>query len=82
MIKFIGEREGRSFLGIVLTDENIERLKKDQPVHFTCEQLNLPTFQVKEVVIMHSPTEKEFVEKMRERGYNPKVQIDPLDTKQ
>lgn len=82
MIKFLGERDGRTHLGIVITEGNIERLKLDQPIHFTCEQMNLPTFNVKEIVIIYAKTEKDFVEFLKETGHNPEIRIDPLDTKQ
>ena len=82
MIKWMGERNGRKFLGIILTEGNIEKLKQDMPIHFSCEQMHLITIDVQEVVVAYAKTEKDFVAKMKEHGQDFKVTIDPLDTKQ
>jgi hypothetical protein len=42
MIKFTGRGfNGKKVIGIGLTEENIERLKQDDPILFSCESLGL-----------------------------------------
>lgn len=57
MIKLLGKHEesGRTFLCIVLTRENIDRLEKDA-IHFHAEQMNVSQLVINEIIIMFFET--------------------------
>jgi len=69
MIKLLGRHEhsGRDFLCIVLTKDNVDRLKTDA-IHFHAEQMNISHLLINEVVIMYFETIEEAIKFFREDG--------------
>lgn len=57
MIKGILEmKDGRKTLLLAITEGNVERLKKDMPIHFNCEQMGVPEIRVQEVLVAYFKT--------------------------
>ena len=52
MIKFIANRtDGRKVLGLILSEENIKRLKNDKPIQFFAQEMSLDKIMVDEIMI-------------------------------
>lgn len=72
MIKFIAtdETTGRRMLGMIITEDNIENLKKDMPIHFHVEQMagigNI--IECHEVIIIYFKTIEEAMEYFKNTG--------------
>lgn len=63
MIKAIGRRfDGKLCLIIAISEENIERLKDDKPIHFYAQQMKMDKIQVDEVLLAYFETEEKAVE--------------------
>lgn len=68
MVKMLGTKEGRVFLGIGLSYGNLERLKAGRPIHFNAEEMNLPTLVVSEVIIFAGETEDSMRDELQQAG--------------
>jgi len=76
MIKFMMTTDaGRKVLGIVISEGNVELLKKDNPIHFSAEEMGLIDIHVNEITIFYTKTEEEFKKMMVEKGYITKETI-------
>jgi hypothetical protein len=71
MIKFLitHPETKRIILGLVITETNVERLKKDQPIHFHAEDLGLKEFKYNEFLLIYYPTLEEAEKDLRDKGY-------------
>lgn len=64
MVLFRGMRLSRPFVGICLTEKNIEKLKKDQPIfRFKEEAGNILSA---DLVIIYAETEDDFMRRLQE----------------
>lgn len=42
MLKFRGSGDGREFLGMILEERNLQRLREGHPIHILKEEMSLP----------------------------------------
>lgn len=57
MIKFIAESpEGRLILGLCIVEDNVIKLKNNQPIFFRAEDMYLKEIKVNEITICYFPT--------------------------
>jgi hypothetical protein len=78
MIKFIGTREGRSYLGLVITQGNVQHFKKGHPMMISAEDLGpeFREFKVQDILIMYYETEERALEDFKNNGFfGPKTII-------
>jgi hypothetical protein len=81
MLKFTGQRRGRVFVGLGLSDLNLRRLRADQPIVVDLVALGLPG-PPQEVLLFAGPTEEAMVAHLRAAGFDlpaPKPDPDPSD---
>ncbi len=71
MIKFLitHPTTKRKIFGCVLTDQNMDLLKKGKPIHFNAEDLELQYLKTNEMMIMYYPTNEEAIKDLTEKGY-------------
>ena len=66
MIKFRGTgRDGRTAIGLGITDRNIEKLREGNPIHIFGEELGMPGF---EILLMTGTDEQAITTELRESG--------------
>lgn len=63
MIKFTGEHNGRVLIGLGLSEGNIQRLKRGEPIHIHFEELNLP--HPYELLVFYGATEEEMARELK-----------------
>lgn len=68
MIKAVGRAGDRPLIIIGLSDENLRRLRDDQPIRFDLADLGLPPALV---LILGGPTEDAIVDQLHENGLLP-----------
>lgn len=61
MIKFISHRGARKLLGIGLSQGNVDRLKKKQPVWITGEEVGISNL---DIMIMYGETEQSIADEL------------------
>lgn len=74
MIKFLAtdQTNGRTILGMIITEENIEAMKNDNPVHFNVEELpGMKKIECEEVLIIYYPTMEIALKDLEDKGYIP-----------
>lgn len=71
MIKFLitHPETKRKIFGMVITDGNIELLKKDKPLHFNAEQLGLSEVKFNELLLLYYESNEIAVKDLKEKGY-------------
>lgn len=86
MIKFISSSSsGRKMLGLIISEGNVENLKKGFPIHFNAEDMGLIDIQCNEVIVCYFSTEKEAYEYFNKNGYitkDTKIKEEKEPTKQ
>lgn len=77
MIKFLIKHPetNRYIFGMVITDGNMDLLKKSHPIHINSEALDLPFFKFNELMLLYYPTNEEAEKDLREKGYITKNTI-------
>lgn len=68
MVKMLGTKDGRTFLGIGLSYSNLERLKAGRPIHFNAEEMHLPAIAVSDVIIFAGETEDSMRDELQQAG--------------
>jgi len=65
MIKFTATREnGRTMVGLGISEGNVERLRQGKPIHLHLEELNLP-YKI-DLMIMYGETEQALADSLKE----------------
>ena len=66
MIKFLIDRaDGKKVIGLALSEQNVIRLKNDEPIVTDLDQLNMLNV---DVIIFYGETEEKIVNKLIEHG--------------
>lgn len=71
MIKFLGEdsETGRRILGLIITEDNVIKLKENMPIHFHCEQMyGMKEIAIEEVMIMYYRDIDEAIAGLKKNG--------------
>lgn len=64
MVKFSADGAGgRKLLGFIITDENVARLKKGEPIHVNVDEMGVPNV---DFVIHYEPSDKMAVDAVRQ----------------
>jgi len=56
MIKALAEKDGRKLLILILFEENLEKLKDEQPILITVEQMKISKIIIDEIFICYFET--------------------------
>lgn len=77
MIKFMSTdaENGRKKLGMVITEDNVNELKKGNPIHFHSEQMGLTNIECNEVIIIYFKTIEEAIKFFNDNGLLQGAQI-------
>lgn len=70
MIKFRGMRGERGLIGLGLTEGNVERLKKNEPIHVNGAEMGLSY----DILIFYGKDAAEIIANMRLMNATPNVQ--------
>lgn len=80
MIKFFAEGSGgRVIMGLIFSRVNVENLVNQMPIHFSCEEMNLPEIRCKDVHILYFETEEEAVKFFVDNGFITPDKLVPIE---
>jgi len=82
MIKFLATNQdtGRTILGMIITAENVDYMKKGDPIHFDVEEMpGIKQIVCEEIMILYYETMEDAIYALKKLGYiDEDAQIDVL----